>query len=202
MTALIVALKKAAFLLLTDKRVRTGVLSVIVGIIGVILVMFGTLFTLSTVEIEHRKEIIDYIFNENIPVESILNDFPHYYTHITESRKYLKPIAEEAEVINEGLAEENSLDVLKIRVIYCILFLENALQPDIEEGETQSETEPSSAPETSEDIPTETLPEPPLELENLPDTSEYASCFYEQGGEEIEPIKDGNIYYTNLEILT
>jgi len=174
MSTLAVLLKKIAVVLMTDKRTRTVILSVIVGFALLIFLLFGFIFSLFSFGSKHNTDLIYYIFYPEVPIENLLESEPQYYYHIKMAREHLAEIKTSGEEITrqspvaDSTVELIDRDILRAQVVYYVLFLERDT------------------------------------IMSLPDKPSFVGCFYNhnQDGETVTAITDDSVIYRNIESLT
>ena len=111
---------KAALAIVSDKRLRTLTLSIIVGVVVFFFVIIGTMFSIISGGQESNKSALGYIFNTNA-VDISMWDIPSEYAQELESAKARVQAAMDAiESVNAEI-QSDGIDVLKAGAIYlCI----------------------------------------------------------------------------------
>jgi cell wall-associated NlpC family hydrolase len=119
--AVSVAALKAAAAVASDRRVRTFVISVIVGIIAAAFLAVGGIISMVDYGSQSNKQAVSYIFN-NTPEGLDLWDIPDdYKDELKLTRTRVNAVGAETAGINEVIAGEK-IDSEKARVMYLCLF--------------------------------------------------------------------------------
>ena len=112
---------KVAIQLLQDKRVRTALLSLVVGIIGGLLLIIFFMFSLISNEQQSNQQALSYIFNTR-PVDISAWDIPADYADELVTAKGRVQAAQAAvDAINDTITGDK-INTLKAGVIYLCLF--------------------------------------------------------------------------------
>ena len=112
---------KAAIAVVSDKRARTLILSIIVGVIAGIVIIIGTLFSVMKGSQDSNQRALGYIFNTQ-PVEISMWDIPaEYRDELVSAKGRVASVMSAVDAINAGI-EGTEVNSLKAGSIYLCLF--------------------------------------------------------------------------------
>jgi len=119
-TAAVIA-AKAALAAVSDKRVRTFILSVVVGIIGGIFILIGALFSIGQGSQQSNQRALGYIFNTH-PFDIAMWDIPEEYREeLVSAKGRVAAVMGAVDDINADI-DGVEIDRLKAGTIYLCVF--------------------------------------------------------------------------------
>ena len=113
---------KAAITIAADKRARTFVLSLIVGVIAFFFIVLGAMFVMQKGASESNQQTLSYIFNTqeiNITDWEMPDD---YKTELIKTKAGVTALRGAINSINTQIESENKIDDLKAGTIFLCLF--------------------------------------------------------------------------------